>query len=123
MTDVSNTIELAPWVAALQPIAVAAGTTLASGLAIWGLSLFQKWTGLKIDQDNQAKFANAISTQAGLAIAASATNLAGESINAHSPAVKVGADYIAANLGHLLEATGQTPDNVAHEIAAAIGNK
>jgi cytochrome bd-type quinol oxidase subunit 2 len=121
MTDASTVVPLAPFVDTLQPYLTAAATTIIGAAVLYGAALFQRWTGIKIDQANEAALAKAVSTQAGLAIAASATNLAGQSIDAHSSAVASGANYIATNLKPLLAATGRSPDDVAHDIAGAIG--
>jgi hypothetical protein len=121
MTDASTTISLAPWVQVAQAMLSIILPTVVTVAIGWGAVLFQRWTGIKIAQADQDALAKAISTQAGLAMAASATNLAGESITASSPAVVKVAGYITNNLQPLLAATGVTPDNVAHLIAGKIG--
>jgi cytochrome bd-type quinol oxidase subunit 2 len=121
MVDSSSTVALAPWVEILQPIVTTVVTALIGAAVTYGAYLLQKWTGIKVSQDNQAALEKAVSTQAGLAIAKSATSLAGQSIDARSTSVAEGANYIGKNLKPLLEATGKTPDDVAHDIAAEIG--
>ncbi len=120
MTDATTTISLAPFVEALLPTLVVIASAISTAAVTYLVDLVRKW-GLQISQANEAKLVKEVSTQAGLAIAASATNLAGESIDAHSPAVVKAASYITNNLQALMKSTGVTPDNVAHLVAGEIG--
>ena len=121
MTDATTTISLAPFVEVLQPYITAAVTTIVGAAVVYVASLFQKWTGIKVSQNDQTNLQSWISTQAGLAIAKSETNLSGVSIDAHTKIVADAADFVVSKIPDLLKATGKTPDDVAHLIASEIG--
>ena len=116
-----TTIPLAPFVEYVKPYIDALVPIVISAAVAYAATLFRKWTNIKIDDAAVAKITTATLTQAGLAVAKAEDNLAGKSIDAHSPQVAQGTLFIADTLKKELDAAGITPDDVAHLIASKIG--
>ena len=121
MVDTSTAVPMAPFVEALKPYIDLAVTTLIGCAVTYAATLFRRWTNIKIDDATLSKITTATQTQAGLAVAKAADNLAGHSIDAHSAQVAQGTLFVANALKAELAASGITPDDVAHMIAAEIG--
>ena len=112
-----TTIQLAPWLAMLQPIAFA---VVSVGVPI-ALGYVRQYTGIQVSQANADALTKAIQDQAGLLIAKSPTNLSFQSIDPHHPDIAKAVNWMGTAMPKLLAATGKTPDDVAHMIAAEIG--
>lgn len=123
MSDPATAVSAAPVVAVLQPYIDAVVVSLVGVAVSYAVALLHKLTGVQISQANAAALDAEVERQAGYAIAKAEGNLAGLAIDAHSPQVKAAADYLVANLPRIIGALGKSPDDVAHMIASAIGDR
>jgi hypothetical protein len=121
VADPSTVIPLAPFVEYVKPYIDALVPVIITAAIGYAATLFRKWTNIKIDDATVAKITAATNMQAGLAVAKAEDNLAGKSIDAHSPEVTQGIGFLADSLKAELAATGITPDDLAHMVAAEIG--
>jgi len=117
----SESISAAPFVYALAPYVAPIAQLAIVALVGWGVSEVKKYTGFAMSDATVAGLKSAAATEAGALIAASETNLAGQSITVNSPMVVAAAARIAASVPGGLEAFGLTPDHVAHIVAGEIG--
>jgi hypothetical protein len=116
MSDPAS-IPVAPIVEVIAPYAVA---LVLAGIG-WGLTEFKKLTGVQVSQADIAKLDAFAKAEAGALIAASTTNLAGESIKVGSPIIAAAATRVIDALPGILDKTGFSPDAVETIIAGHLG--
>ena len=121
MADASTTIELAPWVAFVQPYLTAAITVAVPILLTFALNKFTQWTNIKIDNETRDRFTKAAQTEAGAIFARGGAEIATKSIDVKSAEVANAANAIAQNLPQLVAATGMTTDRLSTIVAGEVG--
>jgi hypothetical protein len=116
-----TSIALSPIIQILAPVALA----IVSGAVTLGIkegvSLISKWTGRQLDDANVTAVRAFANDQAAKAVAASLTNLAGESIDVGSPQVTEGIKAAEALIPVLMKDAGITSQGIADMITAEIG--
>lgn len=117
----TTTIELGPLIQFVAPIAASVASGMISLGVAYGLVLLKRMTGVSVDAAEVAQVRAFANDQAGKAIAASASNLAHESITVASPQVIAGVQLAQSVIPALLKSTGITPEHVAGMITAEIG--
>lgn len=116
-----QSISLAPLVDFLSPFITVLLQAII-GVAITVVTLqIQKWTGVQVSQNALDKLRAAATTQAGILVAASETNLAGKVITTSHPSVVASANWIMANLPDAAAAVGATPAVLSNIITGEIG--
>jgi hypothetical protein len=123
MTDSSTAVSLAPAVDALQPYITAAVTTIIGVAITYATALLGKYANIKISKGFTDALTAEADKQANILIAKASDNLANKSVDAHTPAVDEAANYVAKHMPDILKNAGASPDDFAHTIAAAIGDK
>jgi len=123
MTDTATAIAAAPFIALIEPYAVAIASAVMPILIGVAVNAFSKWTGVKIDAAHEAKIEAACATEAGKMIAAASDNLATKQIDVGSTPVLAAATKImsAEHLQAAIAATGATPERIAAIVAGEIG--
>jgi len=123
VSDPSTTVQLSPFVDALQPYIVSAVTTIIGAAILYGAALLRQYANIKISKGFMDAMTAEADKQAKILIAKASDNLANRSVDAHTPAIAEAANYVANNFPALLKNAGATPDDFAHAIAAQIGEK
>jgi hypothetical protein len=121
MTDASTAVSAAPFVDILQPYITAVVTTVAGAVVTLAAAAARKYLKISIDQGLVDIARDEAQKQAGLLIAKSATSLATQSIDAHSPEVARATNWAATEIPKVLSDAKITPDDFAHMIAAEVG--
>ena len=121
MTDASTAIELAPWVALVQPYLIAAVTAAVPVLLGIAVNKFTQWTNIKIDNETRDRFTKAAQTEAGAIFAKGGAEIATKSIDVKSAEVASAANAIAQNLPKLVAATGMTTERLSTIVAGEVG--
>jgi hypothetical protein len=106
----SLVVDVAPYAIALIPVLVG-----------WGVAEIRKHAGINLSAAAVAKLDTFAEAEAGAAIAASATNLAGVAIPVGSEIVAAAAARILAAAPKLLVDAGISPSQVATMVAGHIG--
>lgn len=119
MTDTA--IAAAPFVTLAEPYAVAIVGVAVPALIGWGVQIFSKWTGIKIDAALEAKLQAAAATEAGQLIAAAGDNLATAKIHVGSPGMAAAANNVAEKMPDVLEALGLDEGHVKAMVVGEIG--
>ncbi len=124
----SSLVDLGPLWSAVLPVAVSVASAAITITGTWAVFFMRKWSADRLTKQQQDAIAADIdtikskaATWAGEAIAASATNLAGEKITVDSPVVAAAANSIAADISPALVALGWTPERIAKLVAGEIG--
>jgi hypothetical protein len=105
---------LSPYINAVVQVVVAAGVS-------YGAFLWHKWTGREIAQADQDKVTKAAQDQAGIIFAKGEAGISTESIKVTDPRIQASAQFLQRALKTTLDATGTTPDDVAHAVQAELG--
>ena len=114
-------ISLAPVVTALAPLINALVMSVVGSAIIYAVALLHRKTGIDIDAANVDAIRKAAATEAGMLVAASETNLAGEKFTVSSPVVAAAAKTVMDALPAAIRATGLTPNGVAKIVAGELG--
>ncbi len=102
--------DLAPYALAMIPVVIG-----------WGVQVYTKATNSRVSTDAVNKLDTLAKAEAGALIAASETNLAGQSITVGSGIVADAAVNLVASAPKLLAEAGLSPDQVATMIAGHVG--
>jgi hypothetical protein len=121
MTDASTAVSAAPFVDILQPYITVVVTAVVGALVSLVAAAARKYLNISIDQSLVDIAKAEAEKQAGILIAKSSTNLATQSIDAHSPVVAQAANWAAREIPKVLSDAKITPDDFAHMIAGEVG--
>jgi hypothetical protein len=121
-------LDLGPVLAFLTPYLDVIVTTAIPLLMAWAAKSFNDWSkahikfaNIQIQQSVIAQIDKAAEREAGVLIAASANNLAGQTFTTTSPVVALAVNHIASTLQDVFTSSGLTKDEVAHRVTAEIG--
>lgn len=116
-----SSVSLAPWVDALSPFIDAVLPVIVGSAVTYGVALLHRWFGLQVSASNLEAIRRAAATEAGILVARSETNLAGESIHIGDERVATAARAVAVAVPEAIKATGLTPATVSRIVAGEIG--
>lgn len=119
----TTTVAAAPWVAFLAPYVNLLVASLIPILIGWFVAMISKYTHVQIEASAVDAIKSAAATSAGKLVAASETNLAGQTFDVHSAAVKTIADEVIAVVPGAIKALGDqaTPEAVQRIVVGEIG--
>lgn len=122
MTDASQAVSAAPFIAIVSPFINAAVTALVGVGVTWFAVQVNRWTGHAMADADQAKLRQAAQDAAGVIFAGAEAGISATSINVGDPRVASAAKKIVATIPAALAVTGAPdPDAVAHMITAELG--
>ena len=122
MTDASQAVSAAPFIAIISPFINAAVTALVGAGVAWFAVQVRRWTGHAMAQADQDKLRQAAQDAAGVIFAGAEAGVSATSIKVGDPRVVSAANKIAASIPAVLAVAGApSPDDVAHLITAELG--
>ena len=121
MTDSTQAVSAAPFVAIAAPFINAIVTALVGVAATWFAVQYHRWTGRAMAQADQDKLRQAAQDAAGVIFAGAEAGISATSIKVGDPRVVSAANKIAATIPGVIALTGVTTDGVAHMVTAEIG--
>jgi hypothetical protein len=120
-TASTTTVAASPWVTLAAPYVNLIVEALVGAAITWGVALFQRWTGRKIQESLVNSIKSAAATEAGVAMAKAENNLAGRSIDVKSPIVAQGVTALQGRIPDILKNAGATPEALSAIVAGEIG--
>jgi len=116
-----ETVSLAPTINLIAQLISPIVGILVAGAVGWLAMAWQKYTGIRLDQQALDRIEKAAATQAGVMVAKAADNLSNTTVTVKNPMVADAVRSIQSSEPKAIETLGVTPEWIAAKVAGEIG--